>query len=418
MVSEQTKISNQKSLSKNFVWTFSGNIIYSVCQWFIIVLLAKMGSGHMVGQYTLGLALTAPIYMLLNLQLRSIQATDPKASFSFSHYLGMRILTSTLAMFIIVGIIGFGDYDTQTSMVILLISISKYIESIGDVIYGQIQKEERMDQISTALILKSILSIFFICISFFIFGSIYGVIIGLISSWLLVLAFYEIPILRKYTHFRPKFSWVDLKSLLKLSFPLGVVMMLISLNTNIPRYFIEKTSGISALGYFSAISYIMVAGSTIVNALGQSSTPKLASYFSLSKYDEFRRLMRKLIFLGVIIGVTGLSIVSLFGKKILTIIYSSDYANYSNVFIIIMLASSFEFISSFLGYGITSARHFKIQPIISLGVVITSIVSCYVFSMNWGLTGIAYAITLTSFVQLLGNVIVMFFIIKSSKRRI
>jgi O-antigen/teichoic acid export membrane protein len=41
--------------------------------------------------------------------------------------------------------------------------------------------------------------------------------------------------------------------------PLGVVAALVLLNTNIPRYFIERYLGEWELGIFAALAYIMVA---------------------------------------------------------------------------------------------------------------------------------------------------------------
>ena len=38
------------SLRWNFSWTFVGNIIYSGCQWGMLVVLAKVGNPEMVGQ--------------------------------------------------------------------------------------------------------------------------------------------------------------------------------------------------------------------------------------------------------------------------------------------------------------------------------------------------------------------------------
>jgi len=42
--------------------------------------LAKLGNASMVGQYALALAIAAPVFMLTNLQLRAVQATDAPMS--------------------------------------------------------------------------------------------------------------------------------------------------------------------------------------------------------------------------------------------------------------------------------------------------------------------------------------------------
>jgi hypothetical protein len=45
----------------NFLWTLSGNVVYAACQWGMLVVLAKLGTHQMVGEFALALAITAPI---------------------------------------------------------------------------------------------------------------------------------------------------------------------------------------------------------------------------------------------------------------------------------------------------------------------------------------------------------------------
>lgn len=77
------EIQKQLSLFQNFSWTFIGNVVYAISQWGIIVVLSKFGNVMMVGQYAIGLAVTAPIILFANLKLRDVQATDASSKFRF-----------------------------------------------------------------------------------------------------------------------------------------------------------------------------------------------------------------------------------------------------------------------------------------------------------------------------------------------
>lgn len=72
------------SLRQNFSWTFVGNVVYAACQWGMLVALTKLGTPEMVGQFTLGLAVTSPVFLFSNLQLRTLMATDAKQEYHFS----------------------------------------------------------------------------------------------------------------------------------------------------------------------------------------------------------------------------------------------------------------------------------------------------------------------------------------------
>src|ERR1043165_9211480 len=78
------------SLRANFLWSLTGTIIYAGCQWGMLVALAKLGDAEMVGQFALALAVTAPVLMFTNLQLRSVQATDARKDYAFGDYLALR----------------------------------------------------------------------------------------------------------------------------------------------------------------------------------------------------------------------------------------------------------------------------------------------------------------------------------------
>src|ERR1700719_3524984 len=78
------------SLRSNFAWTLAGGAIYSCCQWSMLAVLAKMGGGAIVGTFALGLAISAPVFMFTNLQLRAVQATDAKSQYMFAEYFTVR----------------------------------------------------------------------------------------------------------------------------------------------------------------------------------------------------------------------------------------------------------------------------------------------------------------------------------------
>jgi O-antigen/teichoic acid export membrane protein len=319
------------TLRQNFSWTFFGNIIYAASQWGILVVLAKFGSPEMVGQFTLGLAVTAPVVLFTSLQLRQIQATDVQHKYLFGDYLGLRLISAAISLLAISAIALTAGYRWETSLVIFVIGLSKIIESISDIFYGLFQAHERMDRIAISLTIRGPLSLLMLAIGVHISGTGLGGTIGLAVTWALVLFFYDIPngiaILRasasaqsqktsesvNSTHLlQPRFNFFVLRNLVGLSLPLGVVMMLISLNANIPRYFLEHHFGERELGIFSALSYLMVAGTIVVSALGQSASPRLAKYYAAGRTKDFQSLLFKLVGMGTVLGAASVSIAGVF----------------------------------------------------------------------------------------------------------
>jgi O-antigen/teichoic acid export membrane protein len=399
------------SLRRNFSWTFIGNGVYAACQWGMLVLLAKLGSPEIVGQFTLGLAVTAPVLMFTNLHLRTLQATDAKGEYLFSDYLGLRLIMTGLALLIITAITLISRYRWETSLVILLIGLAKAFESISDVFHGLFQQHERMDRIAVSLMIKGSLSLLLLGIGLYISNSALWGVLGLVLAWAVVLVGYDIRngdlILKQMLKVKdialrvqPRWYLKTLGKLVQSSLPLGFVMMLISLNGNIPRYFIEKYLGERELGIFAAIAYLMVAGSMVALALGESANPKLAKYYASGNTKAFYKLLLKLLGIGALLSGMAILIAVISGKQILTILYNIEYAQYSDLLAWLMVAAGISYICTFLNCGMMAARYFHIQiPLFTL-VATTSTIGCLWLLPSMGLKGAAIALLLSAVVQM------------------
>jgi O-antigen/teichoic acid export membrane protein len=418
------------TLRKNFSWTFIGNVVYAVCQWGMLVVLAKLGSPEMVGQFTLGLAVTAPIIMFTNLQLRAVQATDAKQQFLFSDYLGLRLISTGLALVIITIICYSGTYQMETSLVIFLIGVAKAFESISDVFHGLIQQHERMDRIAISLMIKGPLSLLLLGIGVYLSGRVLWGVLGLLFAWVVVLFGYDIQqgvlILNANTDIpdrkialnqesgslRPHWHLKKHSRLFWLSLPMGFVMMLFSLNSNLPRYFIEQYLGERELGIFAAIAYLMMIGNIVVNALGQSAMPRLGKYYAAGEKIAFRKLMFKLVGIGLLLGGTLVLTAVIRGKEILMILYQPEYAQYTDLFVWLMVAAAISYISCFLGDAMTAARCFRIQVPLLILVTSTSAIASIWFIPSIGLQGAAIALIMGGSVQVVMSLGVIFYALR------
>jgi O-antigen/teichoic acid export membrane protein len=410
-------------LKLNVSWALAGNVIYAACQWGMLVVLAKLGSPEMVGRFALALAVTAPVFMLTNLQLRAVQATDVMGRYAFGDYLALRLLATALAMAVMLGLVVLSGYPFETAVVVFVIGLAKAFESISDAIYGLVQRHERMDLISRSMILKGSASIGIFGTVVALTGSLAWAAAGLACAWCLVLVTYDLGLVRRFAPSSrigasPQWSLSTSFRLAKLSLPLGLTMLFISLNANVPRYFIEHHAGTRALGFFAAVAYLMVAGSLVVNALGQTAAPRLARYYAAVDTRAFRALLLKLCGVAGIVGAGGVLVAAVVGKQVLRLLYRADYASYSDVFTYLMIAAGIGHVASIVGYGMTAARLFKPQvPLFSIVLLISLIASLRLIPV-YGLRGAAAALILASIAQLFGSLVVLLAAFRGTGRRI
>jgi len=414
-------VTDSLSLRLNFFWTFAGNIVYAGCQWCMLMVLAKVGTPDMVGQFSLGLAVTAPLIMLANLQLRTVQATDAKGEYCFCDYLALRLFTTVLVLIVIVVIVMISRYSLNTALVIIAIGLAKCFEAVSDIFYGVLQQHERMDRIAISMMSKGLFSLISLGITVYFTNSVFWGAIALGGAWAVILLGYDVRSgaivlgegarsglwLPMPAVLRPRWDANTLCQLAWLALPLGVVMMFISLNANIPRYFVQRQLGEYGLGIYSAMAYLVVAGGTVIGALGQSASPKLARYYAAQDWASFNKLLGKLFVLGAGVGVAGILVALIGGGFLLSILYTPEYAQEVDVLVWLMVGAALSYVASFAGYGMTAARCFKLQLPLFVAVTLVSVSSAAWLVPRYGLMGAALAVNISNLFQLAGSMFML-----------
>jgi O-antigen/teichoic acid export membrane protein len=390
------------SLRSNFTWTFAGNAIYAAGQWAILSLLAKLGSSEMLGQYALAVALTAPVAMLSHLNLRAVIATDVAHKHSLQDYLAVRLMATAFSL-VSIGVTARFSISREMSIVILAVGIAQLIENVSDTFYGDLQRRERMDRIARSMMTRALLSVLAMGTVLWFTHNIALAAIALAVARLTTLLAYDVRSVEPLG----QTNHLHQLTILRTALPLGVVLMLVTINTNLPRYAIEQRLGTSELGAFAAVASFMTAGNTVINALGQSATPRLARYFEERDGPRFRRLALQLLGMAIALGGAGVVAAVLLGAPLLRLLYRAEYAQYAGLLIAMMTCAISVYIASVLGYVITSVRAFDAQlPL--FGVVAGSCAAAsWVLVPRYGLMGGPMALGIAACVQAAGELIIL-----------
>lgn len=404
------------SLRANFSWTFIGNVINAGAWFLMTVVLAQLGSPEDVGQFALGLATTAPIFMFATLRLRDVQATDTRQEYLFGDYFGLRLITTALSLLVVAGIVAVGNFGQETALVILAHGLSKASEAVSDAFYGLFMQVERLDRIAKSLIIKAPLSLAGLALGFYLTGSVFWGVMGLAAARIAVMLTYDLrntslsldPSARPIAYFlprklpKPRWHVRTLGRLVWFTLPLGFVTMLISFNSNIPRYFIEGQLGAYQLGIFAAVASFQKAAPTVIQALGRSASPRLAKQYAGGNARAFRRLSLRLIMIGVALGGAGVLVALVAGRLILTLLYGPEYA-LPGLFALLMLGAGLDYVATMVLFVITSARYFRIQLPLQLLTTGAVALACYWLVPAAGLAGAAIALIAGNLIRTLGS---------------
>jgi O-antigen/teichoic acid export membrane protein len=380
----------------------------------MLVVLAKLGRQEAVGQFSLGLAVTAPVFMLTNLNIRGVQATDARHEYAFGDYLGLRLLASLFALLVVLAVTLLARYDSTTQAVILAVGLAKGVESIADVFHGLLQQRERMARIAISMMLKGPLALTVLGGLVHWTGSVLWGALGLAASWGLVLALYDVPSgasvlggTAPWHRLRPRWDIATLARLARLALPLGMVMFLISLNTNIPRYFVERHLGLHELGVFAALWYLTMAGGMVELAVGHAAHPRLAKRFAAGDRRGFLSLLSRQLVVAGLLGAAAVVGALLVGRPALGLLYGPEYADHAALLAWILTGAAIGYVASQLNFAMTAARRFFVQAPLFLVVISVTLVACATLIPTYGLYGAALAMAVSSTVQLAGASLVM-----------
>ncbi len=383
-------------LRHSFGWTLAGNGFYAAAQWALVVVLARLGSPEALGTYALALALTAPPFLLAGLHLRASQATDAARAFRFGDYLGVRIAGMAAALGGLVVLEAFSGRHIAISTVILAVAAAKAVEGVSDVHHGALQQRERMRPIAISLAVRGALSVLALAAVLAAGGSLLAAVGTMAVAWALVLASYDVPAagaaLRETGESRrPRLDRAAASRLVVISFPLGLVMMLVSLRVNVPRYFLERWVGAAGLGTFAAVASLLVAGGLVVNALGQAATPRLAALHLGGERAAFRALVLKLLALACGLGIAGVAVAAVAGEPILLLLFGARFTGHADLLVLLMAAGIPANAASILGFALTAARRFTVQLPVFAGTTAVCAALCLRLVPSQGLRGAALA---------------------------
>lgn len=399
-------------------WTVAGNAVFAGSQWGILAVFAKLGGAETVGQFSFASAIVTPVFLFLNLQLRSVYAADASQRNTHETYLGLRLLT-TMAATLVAG--GFAlAQPAGTALVVLALAAAKSVDAISDIVYGLAQRRLCLDLIARSLIIRGVSALALAMVAFRVTHSLAAAILGMSAAWLAVLYRHDLTtaaILRKgeilagsasiNQTLRPDYAISRLLPLARTALPLGAVMLLIGLETSVLRIMIAQECGMESLGVFTAMVYLTVAGSVMSTALSQTLMPRLANAIAAADAGSFWNLLRRGIRLNALLGVAGVGIAAVAGAQLLAMLYTSAFVGEQKAFLAIMVAGCMGMLVTLLGAAATALGVYTSQLILhAISLAVIALIARYALPRG-GLNGAALAMIGGNLVLLLGYAVMV-----------
>jgi O-antigen/teichoic acid export membrane protein len=386
-----------RSLRSNVQWTLLGYFAYGVCQWLMLIVVARMGLPEMVGQFALAMAVTTPIILLLGLDLRTVQATDQSNHYPFEDFFILRIATLSLAMIVIMGFAAWSGYKSETSLLIFVMGVAKCIEAMSDLCHGTLQQHERLDQMSKSRMLRGALSVVVLAGGLYASGSLLIATISLAVMWGIFLVVYDWPITSQLLRstgqsvnllrFRPRRVW----ALLVPAIPTGILNCQSSLEQTLPRLCVDGYLGERELGMYSAVSSLIIASTMVINAVHCAVLPRIARHLTNNQWKQTWGMLLKLSLFGGLIGAAGMAVVHFCGNLLLGVAFGAEYASQSPLLVVLMAGAMVRYSTLSFSTGFRAARKFWLLSILQTISLLVSVPVLMLLVRTHGGMGAAFS---------------------------
>lgn len=391
------KMEKDNQFRKNFIWNILGTGFNSFNSLFFMVAVTRINGVDDAGIFTIAFSTACILYFIGVYSGRIYQVTEPNKKITNKEYIVSRIITTTLMFLFLIIYLSLKRYDIlKTSMFILLVTF-KALESLSDVFYGILQKNEKLETVGKSLFLKSLFSVIAFVIIDIITKNMILATISMIIINILIIVFYDLKKAKIYIDLKEKINISNISEILRKGFFTFGIAFLGMYVLNAPKYSIDMYLE----NNYQTIFGIIVMPATIIGLVAQFLIhPYLNQILDLYEKRDSKSLNK--IILKLILAISAIGIIStilayLLGTQVLGLIYGLDLSIYKIDLAIIIIAATLYTIGTIYSSILTTVRETLSQFIIYIIVSIFALIVSNIATKMWQINGavIAYLLIMT-----------------------
>lgn len=340
------------------------------------------------------LAVCAPIFMFMNMDLRLLVATGHADDFSANEYWITRAAT-TLCGLLATGLLAQIFTSGATTHVLIAVAFAKAVDSIADLAVGWHYRFEQTDRVAQSYAARGALMLVSIVFGLTVGNSLtFGLLMGAVlnSVWLGLVEWRRIAGITLLDRHKGL-------SLLRVALPLGVVGGLGSLASGVPRYFLGGCSSDIELTAFGCCASAMQLLTMSGVAAQQAISPRIADHCQTDDAGALKTL-RLVAVLTPLLALLACAAAAIAGGTLLGIVYGPDYRAYTGTIVVMVIAASVFAGRGFLATALTANQRTGCQAAIVIASCCVAIALGPVLIPRYGAFGASLVVLATATVSL------------------
>ncbi len=336
-----------------------------------LLILGRRFGMDAAGEYALAQAYLLPVFQFLSLQLKPLLLSRSVAEFPVGAAYYLRGASS------LVGILVAGMAYTLLGGLALLLAGGRLVESWSELTHADWQRRGKAHRAFGVSFLRALLAVSFLWLAS---SPEIGLAMYLASS-LLLLVLLEFPREERDYH-------ADGRELVRSGLLLGVVIFLLSLQAQIPRYALEEWSSRASLGVFATMTVLLQAGNLLASSYGQSLLPRLAEA-SLKQIANWSALPT-LLALAVAVPLV------LLRESIAGILTPNHVSESAELLLFLAGVQVAAWPAATIGCALTAKRLYRPQLWLAIATNLVAAGAAFALVPSWGVPGAAVAMGFTS----------------------
>lgn len=308
-------------INKNMIWNSVGNTAYNGLQGLITVMTARKLGMDSAGVLSLAMSVSLIFRSVTYFGTREFLVTDREDKYSFSDYFGLRTLCCPVSFALCIIFAALNRYSHEQLAAILLYMIFRLSEGLSDIIYGNLQKNERLDKAGMLITGKAVISTAAFMSGFYLLDSLNIGLLFMSVSAMLYSLMAELPTTQVCI---ARSSFKKIRQLAVETLPVFIYLLENSVIFNAPKYFLSKVSDEASVGLYSSLfSFIL-----IIHALFQYLYFPYITVFTKmegeKRYADASKLAAKLIISLIIVASIFSAAALTFGNTIFMAVFNTD----------------------------------------------------------------------------------------------
>ena len=343
-----------------------------------------------MGRYALGLAWATPLMLAARMQLRYVLAADAERKARFETFAAARAAACGAAL-VAIAAAAFATQTRATAWTILLVAAIRAVEDAGDLLLGEAQRSGEWPLIARSMLCRGLGGALAVGGMLALAESLPAALAAGLAWQLAVTLWHDWPAVRPRLGGLERPRWAASLAALRAHAPLGAAAALVSFNAYIPRYAVERHLGLEAVGVFTALAQIALAGNMAVQAVGQAAVGPLGLAYAAGRRAFLGKLAGLLVFASLC-GCAGMLAAAVFGPRLLALLYRPEFAAYGDELLWMMAAAALTYVTAMLGYALMASGEHRVQLWIFGASSAAALAASSAAMPAWGLRGAAAAL--------------------------